>query len=90
VGERIEVLVEGPHPESDLLLRGRTAFQAPDVDGMVIIADGQAEPGTFATCEVTDAHPYDVVARIIDADPTRSVVGPEDRREDEPETAVLG
>ena len=52
VGERIEVLVEGPHPESDLLLRGRTAGQAPDVDGMVIIADGTAEAGTFVTVEV--------------------------------------
>jgi ribosomal protein S12 methylthiotransferase len=65
VGERIEVLVEGSHPESDLLLRGRTAAQAPEIDGTVIIADGAAEPGTFVTCEITEAHPYDLVARIV-------------------------
>ena len=66
VGERVEVLVEGAHPESDLLLRGRTAGQAPDVDGAVIIADGAAEAGDFVTCEVTEAHPYDLVARIVE------------------------
>ncbi|PYQ38575.1 MAG: hypothetical protein DMF77_23715, partial [Acidobacteria bacterium] len=65
-GERFEVLVEGRHPESDLLLRGRTAAQAPDIDGMVLIADGVADPGTFVTCEVTEAHPYDLVVRIVD------------------------
>jgi ribosomal protein S12 methylthiotransferase len=66
VGERVEVLVEGTHPESDLLMRGRTAAQAPDVDGMVIIADGAAEAGSFVTCEVTEGHPYDLVARIVE------------------------
>lgn len=68
VGERLEVLVEGAHPESDLLLRGRAAAQAPDIDGMIVIADGVAEPGTFVTCEVTEAHPYDLVVRIVGAD----------------------
>src|SRR6185295_17798750 len=61
VGERVEVLVEGTHPDTDLLLRGRLATQAPDVDGSVMINDGSAEPGTFVTCEITEAHPYDLV-----------------------------
>lgn len=65
VGERVEVLVEGTHPDSDLLLRGRTAAQAPEVDGSVLINDGSAEPGSFVTCEVTEAHPYDLVGRIV-------------------------
>jgi ribosomal protein S12 methylthiotransferase len=73
VGERIEVLVEGPHPESDLLLRGRTAAQAPEIDGMVIVADGAAEAGTFVTCEVTEAHPYDLVARVVGGAPASAV-----------------
>jgi ribosomal protein S12 methylthiotransferase len=64
VGERVEVLVEGTHPDSDLLLRGRLASQAPEIDGGVIINDGSAEPGRFVTCEITEAHPYDLVARI--------------------------
>ncbi len=65
VGTRAEVLVEGPHPESDLLLKGRLASQAPEIDGSVIIGDGVAEPGRFVTCEITEAHPYDLVARIV-------------------------
>jgi ribosomal protein S12 methylthiotransferase len=65
IGQRVEVLVEGTHPESDLLLRGRLATQAPEIDGAVIINDGTAEAGSFVTCEITEAHPYDVVARIV-------------------------
>jgi ribosomal protein S12 methylthiotransferase len=69
VGARVEVLVEGPHPDSDLLLRGRTAGQAPEIDGQVILNDGTAEAGSFVTAEVTEAHPYDLVARICTGGP---------------------
>ena len=65
VGRRAEVLVEGAHPESDLLLRGRLSTQAPDIDGSVIINDGSAAAGSFVTCEITEAHPYDLVAKIV-------------------------
>ena len=65
VGERLEVLVEGTHDDTDLLLRGRAATQAPEIDGQVLINDGTAVPGSFVTCEVTEAHPYDLVARIV-------------------------
>jgi ribosomal protein S12 methylthiotransferase len=65
VGERVEVLVEGTHPDTDLLLRGRLGGQAPEIDGQVILNDGTAEPGSFVTAEVTEAHPYDLVARIL-------------------------
>jgi ribosomal protein S12 methylthiotransferase len=65
VGERLEVLVEGTHPDTDLLLCGRTAGQAPEIDGQVIINDGTAEPGEFVTVEITEAHPYDLVGRRI-------------------------
>jgi ribosomal protein S12 methylthiotransferase len=65
VGERASVLMEGTHAESDLLLKGRLSSQAPDIDGCVIVNDGAAAPGTFVTCEITDAHPYDLVARIL-------------------------
>jgi ribosomal protein S12 methylthiotransferase len=65
VGERVEVLVEGTHADTDLLLRGRLATQAPEIDGQVIVNDGVAASGDFVTCEVTEAHPYDLVARIV-------------------------
>ncbi|HEY3121341.1 MAG TPA: 30S ribosomal protein S12 methylthiotransferase RimO [Vicinamibacteria bacterium] len=65
IGEQVEVLVEGTHPDSDLLLRGRLATQGPEIDGSVIINDGAAPPGAFVRAEVTGAHPYDLVARIV-------------------------
>jgi ribosomal protein S12 methylthiotransferase len=65
IGQLHEVLVEGPHADSDLLLRGRLSTQAPEIDGAVIINDGSAEAGEFVQCEITDAHPYDLVARLV-------------------------
>jgi ribosomal protein S12 methylthiotransferase len=65
VGERVEVLVEGVHDETDFLLQGRTPGQAPEIDGAFLINDGSAEPGTFVMCEITETHPYDLVGRIV-------------------------
>jgi len=65
VGEQVQVLVEGTHPDSDLLLRGRLSTQAPEIDGQVIVNDGSADPGQFVCCEITEAHPYDLVGRIV-------------------------
>jgi ribosomal protein S12 methylthiotransferase len=65
LGERVTVLVEGAHEDSDLILRGRTAGQAPEIDGQVLLTDGTAPAGSFVTAEITEAHPYDLVARIL-------------------------
>ncbi|HOJ12959.1 MAG TPA: 30S ribosomal protein S12 methylthiotransferase RimO [Deltaproteobacteria bacterium] len=65
VGGEIPVLVEGPHPETDLLASGRAAFQAPEVDGMVVITEGDARPGTIVAVQVTRAWEYDLVGRIV-------------------------
>ena len=64
IGTRIEVLVEGPSQESDLLLQGRWYGQAQEIDGVVLINDGDAVPGQYATVEITEAMPYDLVGRI--------------------------
>ncbi len=53
------------HPESDLLLRGRAPFQAPEIDGQILIADGTAEAGTFVTAEVVESHDYDLVVHLV-------------------------
>lgn len=65
IGEIVEVLVEGAHPETEHLLVGRLATQAPDVDGQVLVNDGVAEPGTFVRLEITDAAGYDLVGRVL-------------------------
>ena len=64
VGSRLRVLVEGISEETDLLLQGRAEHQAPGIDGVVLINDGEAAPGTFAEVEIVEAHPYDLVGRI--------------------------
>jgi len=66
IGQRLEVLVEGPSPESEHLLVGRHEGQAPDIDGVVYINDGFGYPGEFVTVEVTEAHDYDLVGRVVD------------------------
>ena len=65
IGRILEVLCEGVHPESDDLLVGRHAGQAPDIDGTVILNEGVARPGEFVRAKVLEAHPFDLVARIL-------------------------
>jgi len=65
VGRVEQVLVEGISAETDLLLEGRTRFQAPEIDGCVYIADGQASPGALVPVRITEAHTYDLVGEIL-------------------------
>jgi len=68
VGKRVPVLVDGLSKESDLLLEGRMPTQAPDIDGVVYINDTDdqpLEPGRIVTVEITEAHTYDVVGRVV-------------------------
>jgi ribosomal protein S12 methylthiotransferase len=68
VGQMIDVLVEGESEETPLLWEGRTQHHAPEIDGTVYLNDfGSMEaltPGRFYRCEVTEAHDYDLVARV--------------------------
>jgi ribosomal protein S12 methylthiotransferase len=64
-GNRIKVLIEGYHPETKLLLRGRAPFQAPEVDGMVIINEGGADAGTIVEVEITGSWEYDLIGRVV-------------------------
>ncbi len=61
VGKTVPVLVEGLHPETDLLLSGRTATMAPKVDGQVLINEGSATVGEIVPVRITEAHTYDLV-----------------------------
>jgi ribosomal protein S12 methylthiotransferase len=65
LGKVIDVLVEGPHEETELLLQGRHAGQAPDIDGKVIINDGMANAGDIVKVEITEVLDYDLVGRIL-------------------------
>ncbi len=60
VGRNLPVLIEGPHPETELLLAGRLPTQAPEVDGGVIITAGYAQAGEICRVQITAAHDYDL------------------------------
>ncbi len=64
IGQTVPVLIEGFHPETELLLSGRLATQAPEVDGMVILTRGQAAIGDLVLARITAAHDYDVEAEL--------------------------
>lgn len=65
VGGVEEVLVEGVSGESDLLLEGRSWFQAPDIDGCVYINEGECEAGELVRVKIREAHPYDLVGSVL-------------------------
>ncbi len=69
VGRTVNILVEGESVETPLLWEGRSQFHAPEIDGTVYINDfGPLEAvtaGRFYQCEITEAHDYDVIARVL-------------------------
>ena len=67
VGQTRPVLIEGVSEESDLLLRGRTEIQAPDVDGQVYIASAPADVqiGQIRPVRFTQAGDYDLVGELL-------------------------
>lgn len=67
IGKTIEVVVEGYHPESNLLMRGRYFGQCPDIDGMVIINDGRKVKafGNRYSVQITDITDYDLIGRVL-------------------------
>lgn len=67
IGKRLKVMIEGYHPESSFLMRGRFFGQCPDIDGMVIINDHQNVDafGKFYEVEITDVAHYDLIGRVV-------------------------
>jgi ribosomal protein S12 methylthiotransferase len=69
VGREFDLVLEGESEETDLLLEGRTPMHAPEIDGKVFVNDVPEEiapqPGEFYRCQITEAHDYDLVAKIL-------------------------
>jgi ribosomal protein S12 methylthiotransferase len=68
IGTIQPVLVEGPSPETELLLEGRLASQAPEVDGRVLISSGLGRVGEIMPVRLTEAHPHDLIGEIVDSE----------------------
>jgi ribosomal protein S12 methylthiotransferase len=70
LGERTRVLVDGPSPDHDLIVRARLATQAPDIDASVFLTEcdpSAFRPGDFAEVEIVEARGYDLIARPVGA-----------------------
>jgi len=68
VGQRARVLVDGPSPDHDLVLKARLASQAPDIDASVFLDQcdpSSLDPGDFVEVEIVGARGYDLIARPV-------------------------
>ena len=65
IGKTLSVVVEGISEETDLLLVGRHAHQAPEIDGITYINEGEAKVGEVVRVKITDAMDYDLIGGIV-------------------------
>ena len=68
IGREVEVLVDGPSPEHELVLQGRLRGQAPDIDPVVFLTDCDAasiRPGHLIRARIVGAKGYDLIARPV-------------------------
>jgi ribosomal protein S12 methylthiotransferase len=74
VGERVQVMLEGPSKDTDLVWEARLEGMAPEIDGKVYVTEFEGvtdaaqlpSPGTLATLEVTEAKDYDLIGRVVE------------------------
>jgi ribosomal protein S12 methylthiotransferase len=74
IGQRLQVLLEGPSKDTDLIWEARLEGMAPEIDGKVYITEFEGvndaaelpAPGTLATVEITEAKEYDLIARVVE------------------------
>ena len=70
LGDTVRVVVDGPSAEHELVLQGRLAGQAPEIDPVVYLTDCDPTtlpPGTFVDTEIVGAEEYDLVVRPVGA-----------------------
>ncbi len=65
LGKTIPVLIEGASPETDLLLKGRSATMAPDIDTQVLINEGDGAIGEIMPVRINEAYAYDIIGEIV-------------------------
>jgi ribosomal protein S12 methylthiotransferase len=68
VGTEVQVMVDGPSPEHELVWRGRLSGQAPEIDPVVYFTDANPDvlrPGAVLRAEIVGAREYDLVVRPL-------------------------
>jgi ribosomal protein S12 methylthiotransferase len=75
VGQEVDVLVDGPSPEHELVVQGRLEGQAPDIDSLVYLTDGDPidyKPGDLIRARLLEPRGYDWIASPVPRPSTRS------------------
>jgi ribosomal protein S12 methylthiotransferase len=68
IGERARILIDGPASEHELVVKGRLATQAPDIDASVFLTEcdpSDFKAGELADVEIVGARQYDLIARPV-------------------------
>jgi len=70
IGKTYDVLVTGKSDESEFLVEGRTAFQAPEIDGVVYLTDLGKHPekvqaGSMVRVKIKKSHDYDLAGVVV-------------------------
>jgi ribosomal protein S12 methylthiotransferase len=66
IGTRVQVMVDGPSPEHDLVWQGRLAGQAPEIDPVVYFTETDLDslrPGSVLQAEIVGSREYDLLVR---------------------------
>jgi len=74
IGQRLQVMVEGPSKDTDLIWEARLEGMAPEIDGKVYVTEFEGvndaaelpAPGTLATIEITESKDYDLIGRVLE------------------------
>jgi ribosomal protein S12 methylthiotransferase len=64
IGREMDVLVEGPSQEHELVMKGRHTGQAPEIDGNVYLSEGEARAGEMRRVRITQASDWDLVGEL--------------------------
>jgi ribosomal protein S12 methylthiotransferase len=80
VGQNLQVMLEGPSKDTELVWEARLQGMAPDIDGKVYVTEFEGvndaadlpAPGTLATIEITEAKEYDLIGRVTNFESPRA------------------
>lgn len=65
VGKKIQVIIDTKSKEEEFVFEGRSYFDSPEIDGMVLITEGKANIGEIVNVEIIDAWEYDLIGKIV-------------------------
>jgi len=69
VGQDLDVLVEKPSDEHELVMTGRYYGQAPEIDGCVYLSGAEVVPGELRRARIVKATDYDLLGEVVDEAP---------------------